>query len=217
MAKAGKKENKNTEIEFVPETEQEEKQFVKESANNSDSEEELEDLESEDEFDQLDDSDAENAGNGKALDRGEEKDKTSSMADDIANILNEEPAAPETTETPVLSLSRKSKKAIRKSSAEKKSSKLRTSHRRERLQKENVGRITNIVATDGETVKTYFTHERELRRIARRGVVQLFNAIRTSQMKGAMMGSSVSGGRTTREQKVQELSKSSFLDLIKSQ
>ncbi|WBW72907.1 rRNA processing protein Rrp15 [Schizosaccharomyces osmophilus] len=216
MAKPGKKDNNNAEIEFVPEAEQEEKQFVQDNANNSDSEEELEDLDSEDEVDQLGDSDAESADE-QTLDHGEEKDKTSSMADDIANLLNEEPAAPETAETPVLSLSKKSKKVIRKSGADKKASKLRTAHRRERLRKENVGRVTNIVATDGDTVKTYFTHERELRRVARRGVVQLFNAVRTSQMRGAMMSSSVSGGRTTREQKVQELSKSSFLDLIKSQ
>ncbi|EPX74987.1 rRNA processing protein Rrp15 [Schizosaccharomyces octosporus yFS286] len=216
MAKPGKQGKNNAEIEFVPEEEQQQKQFVKDNANNADSEEELEDLDSEDEIDQSEDSDVESADE-EASGHGEEKDKTSSMADDIAKLLNEEPAAPETTDTPVLSLSKKSKKAIRKSSADKKAAKLRTAHRRERLKKENVGRVTDIVATDGDTVKTYFTHERELRRVARRGVVQLFNAVRTSQMRGAMMSSSVTGGRTTREQKVQELSKSSFLDLIKSQ
>ncbi|KAL2316343.1 rRNA processing protein Rrp15 [Schizosaccharomyces pombe] len=205
MAKSQRSQIKNEDISFVSQEDDSSKKFVKDDSENS--EEELEDLNSEDEFYQSNSSE----------DEIEEDVQESTIADDIADILNQQVTQTDEQDTPVLSLSKKSKKALRKSNAEKKDSKLRTSRRRERLRKEMVGRVTSVVAVNAETAKALFTHERELRRIARRGVVQLFNAVRTAQLQSSLNRENISGGRTAREQKVKELSKASFLDLIKSQ
>lgn len=86
----------------------------------------------------------------------------------------------------------------------------------------NVNPVTGKVVsdTDGETTAEVLATERRLRKVAQRGVVQLFNAFRTAQVKAA------EAERTARKQgvigmdrkkdKVTEMSKKGFLDLIAS-
>ena len=60
--------------------------------------------------------------------------------------------------------------------------------------------------------------ERKLRKTAQRGVVKLFNAVRAAQVKGEEAARKARGkglvGQGRREEKVGEMSKKGFLDLI---
>jgi len=66
----------------------------------------------------------------------------------------------------------------------------------------------------GETAE----EEKRLRKIAQRGVIKLFNAVRAAQVKGeeAAREARKQGtvGVVNREEKVNEMSKQGFLDLI---
>lgn len=72
----------------------------------------------------------------------------------------------------------------------------------------------------GETTTTILATERRLRKVAQRGVVQLFNAVRAAQVKAsqAKKQAKVEGmiGMDKREAKVTEMSRKGFLDLIAS-
>jgi hypothetical protein len=71
---------------------------------------------------------------------------------------------------------------------------------------------------DGPTVQETMELEKRLRKTAQRGVVKLFNAVRAAQIKGeeAARESRTKGlvGQGRREERVNEMSKKGFLDLI---
>ena len=57
--------------------------------------------------------------------------------------------------------------------------------------------------------------EKRLRKTAQRGVVKLFNAVRAAQVKGEEAARNAkSGGRDRRQERVGEMSKQGFLDLV---
>lgn len=81
------------------------------------------------------------------------------------------------------------------------------------------GRIRDVLGTErgeaGETAE----QEKRLRKIAQRGVVKLFNAVRTAQVRGEEKAREERRKRSTigmdeREKSVNETTKQSFLDLI---
>ncbi|EEB09151.1 rRNA processing protein Rrp15 [Schizosaccharomyces japonicus yFS275] len=206
--KTAKRKGQPQDIEIVATEDVESKPYVQETAETEDvassSGSELEDLDSNDSFDEE-----------MSSDDGEEK-QTSTFADGIAEILNAPAGAENEEETPILSLSKKSRKVLHQDREARKANKLRRLRRRERLREENVGRIARMSEYGEDKIPEVLQRERNLRRIAQRGVVQLFNAVRSTQVKAKQTAQTVSGGRTAREQKVNELSKTSFLDLIKS-
>jgi hypothetical protein len=71
---------------------------------------------------------------------------------------------------------------------------------------------------DGPSVQETMELEKRLRKTAQRGVVKLFNAVRAAQIKGedAARDARVKGlvGQGRREERVNEMSKKGFLDLI---
>lgn len=71
---------------------------------------------------------------------------------------------------------------------------------------------------DGATVGERLETERRLRKVAQRGVVQLFNAFRTAQVKAAEAERGVRRegvvGVDRKKEKIAEMSKKGFLDLI---
>ncbi|GKT84186.1 DUF1665 domain protein [Colletotrichum tofieldiae] len=92
--------------------------------------------------------------------------------------------------------------------------------KREALEK---GRVRNVLVapetedtSTGEMVET----ERRLRKVAQRGVVKLFNAVRAAQVKAAEAERKARKdgvvGVVRREEKINEMSKKGFLDLIAS-
>jgi hypothetical protein len=73
---------------------------------------------------------------------------------------------------------------------------------------------------DGETTAQILATERRLRKVAQRGVVKLFNAVRAAQVKASeaerVARSEGVVGVKRREEKVTEMSRKGFLDLIAS-
>lgn len=87
----------------------------------------------------------------------------------------------------------------------------------------NVNPVTGEVSKDvpvGETTAEILETERRLRKVAQRGVVQLFNAFRTAQVKAAEAERVTKKegviGIDRKKEKVTEMSKKGFLDLIAS-
>lgn len=86
----------------------------------------------------------------------------------------------------------------------------------------NVNPVTGKVVSDthGETTAEILVTERRLRKVAQRGVVQLFNAFRTAQVKAAEAERVARKqgviGMDRKKDKVTEMSKKGFLDLIAS-
>jgi mitochondrial fusion and transport protein UGO1 len=66
---------------------------------------------------------------------------------------------------------------------------------------------------DGKEIE----YERIMKKTAQRGVVKIFNAIRASQIKAEQAILQAKGiSRSEREEKIKEMSKEGFLNLIKS-
>ncbi|KAL8830966.1 MAG: hypothetical protein Q9191_001146 [Dirinaria sp. TL-2023a] len=56
--------------------------------------------------------------------------------------------------------------------------------------------------------------ERRLRKTAQKGVVKLFNAVRAAQVRGEEAAKKARGGRTAREERIAEMGREGFLELI---
>ncbi|KAK4451963.1 Rrp15p-domain-containing protein [Podospora aff. communis PSN243] len=82
------------------------------------------------------------------------------------------------------------------------------------------GEIEEKLDDDAETTGQILATERRLRKVAQRGVVKLFNAVRAAQVKAAEAERVVKKegvvGAKRKEEKVTEMSKKGFLDLIAS-
>jgi Rrp15p len=66
---------------------------------------------------------------------------------------------------------------------------------------------------DGKEIE----YERMMKKTAQRGVVKIFNAIRASQIKAEQAVLQAKGiSRSEKEEKIKEMSKEGFLNLIKS-
>ncbi|KAF3927270.1 hypothetical protein ABW20_dc0109477 [Dactylellina cionopaga] len=119
---------------------------------------------------------------------------------------------------PILVRSKNITAKIDDSKLEAKAKHLMTRQKREALEK---GRVKDVIPKDdvsGEGVKAVMEKEKVLRKIAQRGVIKLFNAVRAAQVKGeeARKDGKVKGtlGMDTRSKNVTEISKESFLDMI---
>ncbi|KDN64756.1 hypothetical protein CSUB01_08531 [Colletotrichum sublineola] len=85
------------------------------------------------------------------------------------------------------------------------------------------GRVRNVLVaaeTDDTSTGDMIETERRLRKVAQRGVVKLFNAVRAAQVKAAEAEKKARRdgvvGVVRREEKINEMSKKGFLDLIAS-
>lgn len=66
----------------------------------------------------------------------------------------------------------------------------------------------------GMTAGEMQEQERRLRKTAQKGVVKLFNAVRAAQVRGEEAARKARGGRTAREERIREMGKERFLELI---
>jgi fusion and transport protein UGO1 len=82
------------------------------------------------------------------------------------------------------------------------------------------GRVKDVLGLENENVATgaVMEEEKRLKKTAQRGVVKLFNAVRAAQVKAAMKAAKEDGvvGLGKREERMNEMSKQGFLDLISS-
>ncbi|KAK2778369.1 hypothetical protein FQN52_008856 [Onygenales sp. PD_12] len=120
---------------------------------------------------------------------------------------------------PLLSRSRQTVQTTADIADEKLESRARAKLRAEKKEELDRGRIRDVLGVErgeaGETAE----EERRLRKIAQRGVVKLFNAVRAAQVRGEELAREERKKRSLvgmgeREKAVNEVSKQGFLDLI---
>ncbi|KIW07032.1 uncharacterized protein PV09_01926 [Verruconis gallopava] len=143
------------------------------------------------------------------------------FATSISKILSSK-LTKEKRSDPVLSRSASAAATSKALSESKLDLKVRQKLRADRKKALEKGRVRDVLGLENEEESTQKIMEREakLRKTAQRGVVKLFNAVREAQKRAeeARRGAVRDGvvGIGNREEKVSEMSKKGFLDLISS-
>ncbi|EON62998.1 hypothetical protein W97_02224 [Coniosporium apollinis CBS 100218] len=123
---------------------------------------------------------------------------------------------------PILSRSKDASTASKELQDAKLEAKARHKIRQDKKDALEKGRVKDVMGlqTPGTSTAEIVEEERRLKKTAQRGVVKLFNAVRAAQVKGeeAARDAKKSGvvGVGKREERVNEMSKQGFLDLITS-
>ncbi|KIV86282.1 hypothetical protein PV11_01900 [Exophiala sideris] len=119
---------------------------------------------------------------------------------------------------PVLSRSKQAVEASATLADEKLEKKAKAKLRADRREDLERGRIKDVLGLNSGKAGEIAEEEKKLRKIAQRGVVKLFNAVRVSQVKAEQAAKEERKkgtiGMSHREEKVNEMSKQGFLDLI---
>ncbi|KAJ9295476.1 hypothetical protein DTO271G3_5932 [Paecilomyces variotii] len=195
------------------------------ASGSSDEDEDQDEIEENDEFSDAeassggDDSDAgsqNNDGSRKKRQTSKRNDPTA-FSTSISKILSTKLPSSARAD-PVLSRSRTATQTAAELSNEKLEQRARAKLRAEKKEVLDRGRVRDVLGVErgeaGETAE----EERRLRKIAQRGVVKLFNAVRAAQVRGeeAARAERQKGtiGVGEREKAVNEVSKQGFLELI---
>lgn len=119
---------------------------------------------------------------------------------------------------PVLSRSRAASDKSTEVSNEKLDNAARAKMRAEKKEELDRGRVRDVMGIEQGLSGAVAEDEKRLRKMAQRGVVKLFNAVRAAQVRGeeAVKGERTKGtvGMGEREKAVNEVSKQGFLELI---
>ncbi|KAF4449812.1 hypothetical protein F53441_7007 [Fusarium austroafricanum] len=189
----------------------------------SDEEEEEEEDDDEGSEDDDDDDDDESTNNRKKSKRND----PNAFATSLSKILSTKLSSSKRSD-PVLARSAAAHEASKAAVDSALESKARKQIREQKKRAFEKGRVKDVlVATTNDTTGELETStseimetERRLRKVAQRGVVKLFNAVRAAQVKAveAEKGVRKDGviGMKKREEKVNEMSKKGFLELIAS-
>lgn len=170
--------------------------------------------------DSTDESDASDDGDKPAGKPKQKRNDPDAFATSISKILSTK--LPQSVrQDPVLS---RSKTALDKSTSianERLERKAKAKLRAEKREELDRGRVTDVLGIETGTTGEVAEEEKRLRKIAQRGVVALFNAFTAAQVKGqqAARDEQRKGtvGINRREEKVKEMSKQGFLELINGQ
>lgn len=119
---------------------------------------------------------------------------------------------------PVLSRSKSAAQTGNEAADEKLDKQARAKLRAEKKEELDRGRVRDVMGIERGQAGPVAEEEKRLRKIAQRGVVKLFNAVRAAQVRGeeAAKGERQKGtiGMGEREKNVNEVSKQGFLELI---
>ncbi|EXJ93979.1 hypothetical protein A1O1_02372 [Capronia coronata CBS 617.96] len=119
---------------------------------------------------------------------------------------------------PVLSRSREAAEASASLANERLEKKAKAKLRYERKEDLERGRIKDVLGLNSGQAGEIAEEEKRLRKIAQRGVIKLFNAVRAAQVKAEQAAKEErkkgTVGMANREEKVNEMSKQGFLELI---
>lgn len=79
-------------------------------------------------------------------------------------------------------------------------------------------RVTQLLpsSSEPEKVRQILDHERKLKKVAQKGVVRLFNAVLSTQIRTNQEVSKEKVGQTKKEELMNEISKEKFLDLVQA-
>ncbi|KAH9428549.1 hypothetical protein MCOR02_011097 [Pyricularia oryzae] len=171
----------------------------------------------EDEDDDSSDDDDDDEIDGQRQRKQSKRNDPTAFATSMSKILSTKLSTSRRAD-PVLSRSAAAHEAARlavDTALEAKAHRKMAEQRRAALEK---GRVKDVlVSQEGQTAEMQ-AGEKRLRKTAQRGVIKLFNAIRAAQVKAADAERAVRSegviGMGKREQKVAEMSKKGFLDLI---
>lgn len=183
----------------------------------------LEDLQDsdvdEDEDDEFDIQDSESLTSSQAAAVKKKRNDPDAFATSISKILTTKLSTAKRPD-PVLSRSATAASASKSLQDEKLDVAARAQIRAERKKMRDKGRIADVLGLGDANVDTGAVQEEEkrLKKIAQRGVVKLFNAVRAAQVgaeRAAKEGVDEGVvGRKSREEKVSEMSKEGFLEMI---
>ena len=119
---------------------------------------------------------------------------------------------------PVLSRSREAAEVSSGIANEKLERRAKAKLRSDRKEELERGRVKDVLGLQSGMAGEVAEEEKRLRKIAQRGVIKLFNAVRAAQVKAeeAAREARKKGiiGHANREEKINEMSKQGFLDLI---
>ena len=185
-----------------------------------DNDEQLE-KDDEDEEDQDSDSQSETSSltSSTAARLKKKRNDPSAFATSISKILDTKLSTTKRSD-PVLSRSKTADSANKSLADSKLETAARAQMRSEKKAALQKGRVMDVLGLEDEGVDTGKVQEEEraLKKVAQRGVVKLFNAVRAAQVKGeeARKESSAGGvvGAKQREERVSEMSKEGFLEMI---
>ncbi|KAG2219226.1 hypothetical protein INT45_004586 [Circinella minor] len=201
--KQQQKLRKEEEEDKVEETssEEEEEEEDRDSFDESDL-----DLDADDEYD---DPMEEDEDNGKGSNNGKKKNSSEAFSEAMTKILASNLTGSDRKQ-PIMARSKGTERKIEDEKLEYKARKLLTAEKK--AQKER-GRVIPDYTT--------FDYEKRLRKVATRGVVKLFNAIRTQQKATEVAVTKVSekhkaSSAIEKARNVSTMSKSNFLDLLKT-
>lgn len=199
----------------------------------SDADEDMEELDEivtgessmdEDENDEPDldsESETESMSSSNAAAEKKKRNDPNAFATSMSKILDTKLSTSKRAD-PVLSRSKTAADANKSLADSKLESKARAQIKTEKRALLEKGRVKDVLGLENENVATGLVMEEEkrLKKTAQRGVVKLFNAVRAAQVKAetAMKAAKQEGvvGLGKREERMNEMSKQGFLDLISS-
>ncbi|KAF1363456.1 Rrp15p-domain-containing protein [Lizonia empirigonia] len=173
-----------------------------------------------DEFD-IEDSDSDSSASQTSTTTRKLKKRNdpTAFATSITRILATKLTTTKRTE-PILARSKDAQTAHKELADSKLSEKARRQLLAEKRAAREKGRVTDVLGLHDAATSTaaVTAKEKELRRTAQKGVIRLFNAVRAAQVKGeaAQQMAREQGvvGLAKREERVKEMSKQGFLDMI---
>lgn len=112
----------------------------------------------------------------------------------------------------------KNKTTLKKLESDKLEAKAKRLILSEKKQVHDKHRVKNLLpsASEPEKVRTIIHNERQLKKVAQKGVVRLFNAVLSTQIKTNQELGQEKVGQTKKEELMNEISKEKFLDLVQA-
>ncbi|KAI5301903.1 hypothetical protein KEM56_001236 [Ascosphaera pollenicola] len=182
-------------------------------------EDDVDEDEDEDEYESNSDSDDDETSHPKKQQRKlPKRSDPTAFSTSISKILSTKIPTSSRAD-PLLSRSRTTAQAASDLSNEKLEVRARAKLRAQRKEELEKGHVIDVLGVDrgdaGETAET----EKKLRKVAQRGVIKLFNAVRVAQVRGEELAREERRSRSTvgmdeRKKHVNEVSKQGFLELI---
>ncbi|GAB7329008.1 hypothetical protein MBLNU13_g00860t1 [Cladosporium sp. NU13] len=166
-------------------------------------------------------SDTESMTSSNAAAEKKKRNDPNAFATSMSKILDTKLSTSKRAD-PVLSRSKTAAEANKSLADSKLESKARAQIKTEKRALLEKGRVKDVLGLENENVATgaVMEEEKRLKKTAQRGVVKLFNAVRAAQVKAetAMKAAKEDGvvGLGKREERMNEMSKQGFLDLISS-
>lgn len=176
----------------------------------ADADSEKEDEESEDESEEDSEEDDEFPMKQKKLKNRE--DGSESFATALNSIIGSKLKAHD-RQAPIMV---RNKKVLKKLESDKLEAKAKRAMLSEKKQLYDKFRVKNLLAADTEDLNKIMENEKKLKKTAQRGVVKLFNAIISTQVKTTEALKTEKVGEVKKEELFNEMSKEKFLDLVQS-